>query len=84
VLRQNYPNPFNPTTVIEFTLPKQEDVKLSVYNTLGEKVADLVNGRMSAGYHSVNFNATNIASGIYIYRITAGNFVALKKMMLIK
>jgi len=84
VLEQNYPNPFNPTTVIEFALPKQAAVKLSVYNILGEKVAELVNGTLSAGYHSVSFNASDLSSGIYIYKITAGNFVSVKKMMLLK
>ncbi len=83
-LEQNYPNPFNPTTVIEFALPKQSDVKLAIYNILGEKVAELVNSAMVAGYHSVDFNATNLASGMYIYRIQAGNFVSVKKMMLLK
>ena len=83
-LEQNYPNPFNPTTVIRFALPAQSDVKLSVYNVIGEKVAELVNGNMAAGYHEVNFNASKIATGMYIYRITAGNFVSVKKMLLIK
>jgi hypothetical protein len=83
-LEQNYPNPFNPTTVINFSLPKASDVQLSVYNILGEKITELVNGKMVAGNHSVNFNATNLASGMYIYRIQAGNFVSVKKMMLLK
>ncbi len=83
-LEQNYPNPFNPTTVIRFALPKQSDVKLSVYNVIGEKITELVNGDMAAGYHEVNFNATNFATGMYIYRISAGNFVSVKKMLLIK
>jgi hypothetical protein len=83
-LEQNYPNPFNPTTVINFSLPKASDVQLSVYNILGEKITELVNGKMVAGNHSVNFNATNLASGMYIFRIQAGNFVSVKKMMLLK
>ncbi len=83
-LMQNYPNPFNPTTVIDFALPKQSDVRISVYNVIGEKVAELVNTKMVAGYHSVNFDATNLASGMYIYRIKANEFSSVKKMMLLK
>ena len=83
-LEQNYPNPFNPTTVIEFALPKQSDVKLAIYNILGEKVAELVNGQMVAGYHSIDFDASNLASGMYIYSIKAGSFVSVKKMLLLK
>ena len=84
ILMQNYPNPFNPTSVISFALPKQSDVNLSVYNVVGEKVAELINKKMSAGYHSVSFKAGNLASGIYFYRIAAGKFVSVKKMMLLK
>ena len=83
-LSQNYPNPFNPSTVISFALPTTQNVELSVYNLLGEKVAELVNGNMSAGNHSVTFDASNLTSGIYIYRISAGNFVSVKKLMLLK
>ena len=83
-LKQNYPNPFNPSTVIAFALPKASNITLSVYNVIGEKVAELVNGEMAAGNHTVNFNASNLVSGIYIYKITAGNFVSVKKMMLLK
>ena len=83
-LEQNYPNPFNPSTEINFAMPKSADVKLSVYNILGEKVAELINGKMVAGNHSVNFNATNLASGMYLYRLEAGSFVSVKKMMLLK
>ncbi len=83
-LSQNYPNPFNPSTTINFTIPKSQNVELAVYNILGEKVAELVNSNMDAGNHSVVFNANNFSSGIYIYRITAGNFVSIKKMMLLK
>ncbi len=83
-LSQNYPNPFNPTTVINFALPKASDVQLTVYNILGQKVTELVNTKMVAGNHSINFNATNLASGMYIYRIKAGSFVSVKKMMLLK
>ena len=84
VLQQNYPNPFNPTTVINFALPVTQNVEVSVYNMLGEKVAELVNRNMNAGYHSVTFDATFLTSGIYIYRISAGNFSSVKKMLLLK
>ena len=83
-LNQNYPNPFNPSTKINFTLPAQNNVKLIVYDITGKKVKELVNGELSAGNHTVDFNATNLASGTYIYRIQAGNFVESKKMVLLK
>ncbi len=83
-LEQNYPNPFNPTTTIQFAVPSVSDVKLEVFNILGQKVASLVNRRMEAGLHTINFNATNLSSGVYFYRLQAGNFVQTKKMMLVK
>ena len=83
-LSQNYPNPFNPTTTIKFALPKSGDVSLVVYDILGRVVTTLINGNLSAGYHTVNFNATNLASGVYFYRIKAGDFVSIKKLMLLK
>ncbi|MGQ9804546.1 MAG: T9SS type A sorting domain-containing protein [Chlorobiales bacterium] len=83
-LEQNYPNPFNPTTTIQFAVPSVSDVKLEVFNILGQKVASLVNRRMEAGVHTVNFNATNLSSGVYFYRLQSGSFVQTKKMMLIK
>jgi hypothetical protein len=83
-LEQNYPNPFNPSTTINYSLPKASDVQLIVYNILGQKVAELVNNKMAAGNHTVKFNAANLASGVYIYRIKAGSFVSIKKMMLLK
>ena len=83
-LSQNYPNPFNPTTTIEFALPQSGDVNLAVYDILGRKVIDLVNGNLTAGYHTVNFNASNLSSGVYFYRIQAGDFVSVKKLMLLK
>jgi hypothetical protein len=84
VLHNNYPNPFNPTTNISFSLPANEFVELSVYNVLGQKVATVLNQQMSAGTHSVSFNARGLASGVYIYQIRAGSFVQNKTMMLVK
>ncbi len=88
-LSQNYPNPFNPTTVIRFVVPSSPKgqagfVSLIVYDVLGRKVATLVDGPESAGQHTVVFNGSNLASGVYIYRIRAGNFTATRKMLLLK
>ena len=81
---QNYPNPFNPTTNIRFTLSEGGVVSLKVYNILGEVVATLLNEKRSAGEHKVLFDASHLTTGMYIYRIQSGNFVATKKMMLVK
>jgi hypothetical protein len=83
-LSQNYPNPFNPSTQIEFALPQEAQVKLDVYSMLGEKVMTLVNEPMTAGYHTVRFDASSLASGLYLYRITAGTFTMTRKMMLVR
>lgn len=83
-LSQNYPNPFNPTTNINFSLPKTTDVKLTVYSMLGQKVATLVNSTMPAGDHSISWDAQDMASGLYIYTIQAGDFSQTKKMILMK
>jgi hypothetical protein len=83
-LSQNYPNPFNPTTNISFVLPQASNVKLTVFNVLGQQVAVLAQGMYTSGMHTLNFNAANLASGTYIYRIEAGNFVEMRKMLLIK
>jgi len=83
-LEQNYPNPFNPSTIIKFILPEKANVELSVYNSLGEKVADVFNGELKEGYQEIEFSAESLASGIYFYRIKTGNFVESKKMILIK
>ena len=83
-LAQNYPNPFNPSTNIEFTLPRTSPVRLSVYNMLGQEVATLVNGTLAAGRHTVQFDGTHLASGMYVYRIAAGNYVNTMKMVILK
>ncbi len=84
-LEQNYPNPFNPSTVIEFSLPENVgNVKLSIYNMLGERVAELVNTALVAGKYSYQWNASNVATGMYIYELRTDNFVSVKKMLLLK
>jgi hypothetical protein len=83
-LYQNYPNPFNPSTTINFGVPTSSFVNLSIYNSIGEKVATIVSEQIEAGVHSVQFNASNLASGIYIYRLTANNRIFTNKMLLIK
>ncbi|HSW54523.1 MAG TPA: choice-of-anchor D domain-containing protein, partial [Ignavibacteriaceae bacterium] len=85
MLYQNYPNPFNPITVIEFSLPEDvSNAKLSIYNALGEKVAELVNTALSAGRYQYQWNASNVATGMYIYELRTDKFVSVKKMVLVK
>jgi hypothetical protein len=83
-LAQNYPNPFNPTTNIKFSIPSNGLVKLTVFDITGRQVAVLVNENLNAGTYTADFNAANVASGIYFYKLEAGSFVDTKKMMLIK
>jgi hypothetical protein len=83
-LEQNYPNPFNPSTTIKYSIAEDGFVKLAVYNLLGEEVATIVNNVQKAGRYEVNFNASGLASGVYVYRIEASNFTSVKKLMLLK
>jgi hypothetical protein len=84
-LEQNYPNPFNPSTKIEFSLPEDvNNVTLIIYNALGQRVAELVNSKMEAGQYSYVWNASSVATGMYIYELRTDKFVSVKKMMLMK
>ena len=83
-LEQNYPNPFNPSTTIKFSIPNEEFVSLKVFNSLGEEVAELLNETKPTGNYSVSFNASQLSSGVYFYKISAGNFIETKKMILMK
>ncbi len=83
-LEANYPNPFNPSTTITYALPSATKVSLTIYNALGQQVATLVNADMAAGTHTVSFDASHLSSGLYMYRIQAGDFVQVRKMLLVK
>ena len=83
-LEQNFPNPFNPTTKIQYQLPQDSRVTLKIYDILGSEVATLVNEEQEAGYKEIQFTGSNIASGMYVYRLQAGDFISTKKMMLLK
>lgn len=83
-LNQNYPNPFNPFTTIKYALPQASQVNLSVFNTLGQRVALLVDEKQEPGYHEVNFNAAGLTSGVYFYKIQAGEYTETKKLILVK
>jgi hypothetical protein len=84
LLSQNYPNPFNPVTQIQYNLPEQTHVRLEVFNSLGQKVMELVNTQQLAGSHTASFDATELSSGVYLYKITTPSFSQTKKMLLVK
>jgi hypothetical protein len=84
VLHQNYPNPFNPSTTIRYTLPSKNRVTLTVFNSVGQRVATLVDGEVEAGYHEVTFDASHLASGVYLYQLRAGASAETRKLMILK
>jgi photosystem II stability/assembly factor-like uncharacterized protein len=84
LLHENYPNPFNPSTAIRYGLPLKSAVHLTVFNTLGQQVAVLQNGEQEAGYHEVKFDASKLASGVYLYRMQAGSYVETKKLVIVR
>lgn len=84
ILSQNYPNPFNPSTTINFTIPQSGFTQLKVYASDGSEVASLVSKNLNAGTYNISFNAKNLASGVYFYRLKSGNFNSIKKLMLLK
>lgn len=84
LLEQNYPNPFNPSTQINYSIPSAQKVTIKIYDELGKEVTTLVNSDQAAGNYTVDFNASELASGVYFYRIQAGNFIQMKKMILMK
>ena len=83
-LSQNYPNPFNPSTIITYCLPQASNVKLMIYNALGQMVKVLENDNKEAGVYNISFNASEFSSGVYFYQIKAGGFIQIRKMMLVK
>ncbi|MCB0293616.1 MAG: T9SS type A sorting domain-containing protein, partial [Calditrichaeota bacterium] len=83
-LSQNYPNPFNPITQIRFGLPRQSNVTLKIYNILGQKVKTVLDAKIQAGHHIMIFDATDLGSGVYFYRMQAGRFRKSHKMILLK
>jgi len=84
ILEQNYPNPFNPSTTIKYSVPQSGEVSLKVYNLIGEEVATLSSGFLQAGNYTATFNGSNLASGVYFYRLQASNFVETKRLVLLK
>lgn len=83
-LSQNYPNPFNPSTTIKYSVPEPAKVRIEIFNTLGQSIATLVNEELSAGYYTTEYNASRLASGVYIYRMISNDYVETKKLMLLK
>ncbi len=83
-MAQNYPNPFNPSTSIKYELPKSSFVRLSVHDMLGREVSVLVNDRRDVGVHEVKFEGAKLASGVYFYRLQAGDFTQTKRLLLLK
>jgi hypothetical protein len=83
-LYQNFPNPFNPVTKINYQLPKNNHVELSIYNLLGQKIVTLIKKQQEAGSHQVEWDASQFSSGVYIYRLISGKFIAVKKMILLQ
>ena len=83
-LHQNYPNPFNPNTTIRFALPKSMHVELRIYNTLGDVITTLVDREMTSGTYAIPWNASGMASGVYFYRLKAGEYTETKKLLLLK
>ena len=84
ILHPNYPNPFNPSTTISFKLPIESNVSLVVYDQLGQEITELIDRKLKAGYHEIDFKNISLSSGIYFYRIKAGDYVKTKKMILMK
>jgi hypothetical protein len=83
-LGQNFPNPFNPSTTIRYGLPQKSVVHLSIFNTLGQQVAQIVNGDRDAGYHEVRLDGSTLSSGVYFYRLRAGDFTETKRLLLLR
>ena len=83
-LSQNYPNPFNPSTTINFALPEAANVSLNVYNALGQKIEEILDTNLEAGYYRYHWDASNIPTGMYIYELRTNKFVSVKKMLLLK
>jgi hypothetical protein len=83
-LDQNYPNPFNPSTTIAYGLPHASKVTIGIFNALGERVLQIVDGELQAGYHEVRFDASRLPSGVYFYRLQAGNFLQTRKLIVLR
>jgi hypothetical protein len=83
-LEENYPNPFNAATTISFDIPFENKVTLSIYNMLGQRIENLVDGWLSAGHHAVNWDASTYSSGVYFYRLQYGDYISTRKMNLVK